>query len=58
MMKTIYIERVIVMNVKINKEELISFLEYLEDKVEDCYKKEIKQSIERFLKRIEKENSR
>lgn len=41
------------MNVKINKEELISFLEYLEDKVEDCYKKEIRQSIERFLKRIQ-----
>lgn len=40
------------MNVKINKEELISFLEYLEDKVEECYKKEVKQSIERFLKRI------
>lgn len=37
----------------IDKEELIKFLEYLEDKVEDCYKKEIKQSIERFLKRIE-----
>ncbi len=46
------------MNVKINKEELISFLEYLEDKVEDCYKKEVKQSIERFLKRIEKGNAK
>lgn len=39
--------------VVINKEELIKFLDYLEDKVEECYKKEIKQSIERFLKRIE-----
>ena len=39
--------------VVINKEELIKFLEYLEDKVEECYKKEVKQSIERFLKRIE-----
>lgn len=44
--------------ITVNKEELIKFLEYFEDKVEDCYKKEIKQSIERFLKRIEKESSR
>ena len=39
--------------VVIDKEELIKFLEYLEDKAEECYKKEVKQSIERFLKRIE-----
>lgn len=39
--------------VKIDKEELVKFLDYLEDKVEDCYKKEIRQSIERFLQRIE-----
>ena len=38
--------------VKIDKEELVKFLDYLEDKVEECYKKEIRQSIERFLKRI------
>ena len=37
----------------INKVELVKFLDYLEDKVEECYKKEVKQSIERFLKRIE-----
>lgn len=34
------------------KEELEMFLEYLLDKVEDCYKNECKQSIERFLKRF------
>ena len=39
--------------VKIDKEELVKFLDYLEDKVEECYKKEVKQSIERFLKKIE-----
>lgn len=38
--------------VKIDKEELVKFLDYLEDKVEECYKKEIRQSIESFLKRI------
>lgn len=36
---------------KINKEELIKFLEYLEDKVEECYKEEIRKSIKNFLKR-------
>lgn len=41
--------------ITVNKEELIKFLEYLEDKVEECYKKEVKQSIERFLKRIEED---
>lgn len=41
--------------VVINKEELIKYLDYLEDKVEECYKKEVKQSIERFLKRIEED---
>lgn len=39
--------------IDMDKEELIKYLDYLEDKVEECYKKEVKQSIERFLKRIE-----
>ena len=30
---------------------LVLFLEYLEDKTEECYKKEVKQAIKRFLKR-------
>ena len=38
----------------IDKEELTKYLDYLEDKVEECYKKEVKQAIERFLKRLEK----
>lgn len=38
------------MIVKINKEELNNFLDYILDKVEDCYKEEVKQSIERFRK--------
>ena len=38
------------MIVKINKEELNNFLDYILDKVEDCYKEEVKQSIERFQK--------
>ena len=41
--------------IDMEKEELIKYLDYLEDKVEDCYKKEVKQSIERFLKRIEED---
>lgn len=32
------------------KEELNNFLDYILDKVEDCYKEEVKQSIERFQK--------
>lgn len=38
--------------VEINKEELNKFLDYILDKVEECYKEEVKQSIERFLKRL------
>lgn len=38
------------MIVKINKEELNNFLDYILDKIEDCYKEEVKQSVERFLK--------
>lgn len=32
-----------------NKEKLERFLDYLQDKVEDCYKEETKQAIKRFL---------
>ena len=36
------------------KQELKDFLEYLQDKVEDCYKNETAQSIEVFLKKYNK----
>lgn len=39
-----------------NKEELFNFLDYLEDKIEDCYKAEVKKAIENFKKRVAKEN--
>lgn len=32
------------------KEELKKFMDYLCDKVEECYKEEVKQSIKRFMK--------
>lgn len=32
-----------------NGEKLRNFLEYLQDKVQDCYKEEIRIAIERFL---------
>ena len=32
-----------------NKEELKNFLDYLLDKVEDCYKEETKIAVDRFL---------
>ena len=35
----------------IDKKELEKFLEYLNDKVEDCYKKETTQSIKEFLEK-------
>lgn len=38
-------------NIKINKNDLINFLEYLQEHVEECYYKECKQSIKRFLER-------
>ena len=38
-------------NIKINKNDLISFLDYLLDKVEICYYNECKQAIIRFLER-------
>lgn len=36
----------------VNKEELSKFLNYLYDKTEDCYKQEVKQSIERFMEGV------
>ncbi len=38
--------------IKVNKEELIIFLEYLLDKVQYVYYKEVKQSINRFLEKL------
>lgn len=38
--------------IKVNKEELIIFLEYLLDKVQNFYYKEVKQSINRFLEKL------
>lgn len=32
-----------------NKEEVKQFLEYMQDKVQDCYKEETRIAIERFL---------
>jgi hypothetical protein len=34
---------------KVDKKELEKFLEYVLDKVEDCYRKEVKQAITEFL---------
>lgn len=38
--------------VKIDLEELERLLEYLQDKVEDCYKKETERAIQEYLKEI------
>ena len=35
---------------KSEKENLIKFLDYLQDKVEDCYKKETENAIKEFIK--------
>lgn len=40
------------MEVKVNYEELESFLDYLLDKTEDCYKKEVESAIENYLKEL------
>ena len=40
--------------VKIDSTELDNFLDYILDKVEDCYKDEVKKSIERFKNENEK----
>lgn len=37
---------------KMEKERLRKFLEYIQDKVENCYKKETEIAIEEFLKDI------
>lgn len=34
--------------------ELESFLNYLEDKVEECYKKEVNEAIKEYLKELKK----
>lgn len=36
------------------KKELINFIYYLEDKVEECYKSEANKEVERVVKAIEK----
>lgn len=36
----------------VSKKELEKFLNHLQDKVEDCYKKETEQAIKEFLKDI------
>lgn len=38
------------MKAVIDYKELENFLAYLEDKTEDVYEREVKQSIERFMK--------
>ncbi len=35
-----------------NKEEIINFIYYLEDKVDDVYKTEVQKSISRFVKKL------
>lgn len=35
-----------------NKEEIINFIYYLEDKVDDVYKAEVQKSIQHFIKRL------
>lgn len=39
------------MKTEIDIKDLTTFLNYILDKVEDCYKKECEQSLQRFLKR-------
>lgn len=36
----------------IDKKDLEKFLNYISDKVQDCYKKEVEQSIKEFLKNL------
>lgn len=45
-------------NLKMTKEELINFIYYLEDKVEECYKVEVRKAVERVVKEIEKYESK
>lgn len=37
---------------KIDKKELEKFLNYMQDKVQDCYKRETERAIKDFLKNI------
>lgn len=37
----------------VDKEELTRFFDYLYDKTEECYKQEVKQSMERFMEGVE-----
>lgn len=36
----------------LSKKELEKFLNYLQDKIEDCYKKETSMAIKEFLKEV------
>lgn len=36
----------------VKKQELEKFFGYILDKVEDCYKKEVEQSMEKFIKEL------
>lgn len=38
--------------VKVDIEDLENFLNYLQDKVEDCYKKETQKAIKEYLKEL------
>jgi hypothetical protein len=39
-------------NIKIDIKELEKFLNYLQDKVEDCYKAETEKAIKEYLKEL------
>ncbi len=39
-------------NITVNYKELERFLEYLQDKIEDCYKAETERAIKEYLKEI------
>jgi hypothetical protein len=38
---------------KQEKQKLEQFLEYIQDKIEDCYKKETENAIKDYLKEVE-----
>lgn len=40
--------------IKVNLKELTSLLDFIEDKVEDCYSREIKEVITTFYKQLPK----
>lgn len=39
-------------NIKIDIKELESFLDYLQDKVEECYKRETQKAINEYIKEV------